>query len=245
MRDTDFDSFGQLLDAVCSLLSRGSYTPNATNSALFFRSLSEYSLDAVRAGFDAHVKDPQRGRFVPMPADMIAQIEGLVADDGRPGADEAWAVAIRAADENATVVWTEEIAKAWGIARAVFDAGDEVGARVAFREAYNRLTDEARRARRPAKWDASLGFEPSGRASAIQEAVAIGRLPAPDRYLLEGPATSDEPSPVLGELFALRERLVMRHDDGPSPDLEAKQDTQRLKDETAERVEAYRREHGE
>ena len=58
MREGDFDQFGEMLDAVCMLLSRGSYIPSAANSALWFRALSEYDLDAVRSAFDAHVKDP-------------------------------------------------------------------------------------------------------------------------------------------------------------------------------------------
>src|SRR5690606_3607081 len=34
-------------------------------------------------------------------------------DDGHPPANEAWAIAIRAADESATVVWTEQTRDGW------------------------------------------------------------------------------------------------------------------------------------
>lgn len=245
MREADFDQFGEMLDAVCSLLSRGAYVPSAANTALFFRALARYDLAQVRAGFDAHVTDPQRGRFVPVPADIIAQLDGLAADDGRPGADEAWAIALRAADESQTLVWTDEMAQAWGIARTVLNAGDEVGARVAFRDAYNRIVDAARRERTPVHWDASLGFDQSTRSDVIREAVALGRLPAPDVPLLEGPAATIEdlargaPQHARDALERLRERIAMRETE-ESPDAKAKRETDVLRQQAAKLVANYR-----
>lgn len=200
MRESDFDPFGELLDAVCSLLSRGNYVPNAANTALWFRALAAHELAVVRSAFDAHVKDPQRGRFVPTPADLIAQIEGLASNDGRPGPEEAWATALRARDEADTVVWTAEMAEAWAIARGVFEIGDEVGARMAFREAYNRITDDARRSHIPAAWSASLGFDPQRRERAISAAVMAGRLPQSE--LLSLPASADASLLALAESTA-------------------------------------------
>lgn len=191
MREPDFAEFSKLLDAVCSLLSRGTYVPNATNTALWFRSLQAHELAVVRAAFDAHVKDPQRGRFVPTPADLIAQIEGLASNDGRPGAEEAWALALHARDEADTVVWTAEMAEAWSVARSVFDLGDEVGARMAFREAYTRLVEDARRAHMPAAWSVSLGFDLERRALAITAAVRAGRLPQEELLALPAPARGE------------------------------------------------------
>lgn len=191
MREPDFTEFSKLLDAVCSLLSRGTYVPNATNTALWFRSLQAHELAVVRSAFEAHVKDPQRGRFVPMPADVIAQIEGLASNDGRPGAEEAWATALRARDEAETVVWTAEMADAWAVARSVFDLGDEVGARMAFREAYTRLVEEARRAHMPVAWSVSLGFDLERRALAITAAVHAGRLPQEELFALPAPSRGD------------------------------------------------------
>src|SRR5688572_10882814 len=98
MRDAEILRFTELLDATCSLRSRGTYKPNAQQAELFFRALSQYDMATVRAAFDAHVKDPVRGRFVPLPADIIAQIIGQTDADGRPGAEEAWATAVLARD---------------------------------------------------------------------------------------------------------------------------------------------------
>lgn len=191
MREADFAEFSALLDAVCSLLSRGAYVPNATNTALWFRALQAHDLATVRAAFDAHVKDPERGRFVPTPADVIAQIAGPARHDGRPGAEEAWAVALRAGDESDTVVWTAEMAEAWAIARGVWDAGDEVGARMAFREAYTRLVEDARRDLKPVVWTVSLGFDADKRVLAITAAVRAGRLPREELLALPAPARGD------------------------------------------------------
>lgn len=244
MRDCDLAAFSEMLDAVCSLLSRGSYTPNGVNTALWFRALAAYDIDTVRAGFDAHVKDPQRGRFVPTPADVIAQIDGHAAADGRPGAEEAWATALRASDEAQTVVWTDEIAQAWGIAKPVFDGGDEVGARMAFKEAYLRLVDEARRARVAPAWSASLGHDPQLRDCALTAAARGGLLPAPDRIALPAPEESMRrlagaaPPEVRERLLALRGRLTARADE-PSRDLLNKQRTADLKRDAAELVASH------
>jgi hypothetical protein len=218
MRDTDTAEFIAMLRDVFGMYPSAKQ-PSDGQLAMFFRAVSGYPLDVVRAAFDAHVRDPQRGRFPPLPADLIAQIDGAKADDGRPGADEAWAIAVRSHDENATVVWTEEITQAWGIAKAVMDLGDEVGARVAFRDAYNRITVEARRAGVPLRWVASLGLDPEGRAQALSHAEALGRmLPAPQTaLLLEGPKRDDDgmrkmlrnaPPEVRDRLLRLRDQLA-------------------------------------
>ena len=196
MDETDYPAFSGLLDAVCNMLSRGAYAPSPTNSALWFRALREYPLDVVSAAFDDHVRDPQRGRFVPTPADVIAQIQGQAEDDGRPGAEEAWAAAVVARDEAETVVWSSEMAGAWATASAVMAAGDEVGARMAFRQAYDRLVAEARRAGARPTWQASLGHDPDRRSLAIVAAVNAGQLPSAD--LLWLPAPRGQYTPLLG-----------------------------------------------
>lgn len=245
MRDTDTEAFVAMLSDVYGLYP--STRPlTAGQIAMFMRAVSAHAIEAIQAGFDAHVKDSQRGRFPPLPADVIAQIEGKAADDGRPGADEAWAIAVRSHDEAATIVWTEEIAHAWGIAKPVMHLGDEVGARVAFRDAYNRLVCEARRVGAPPTWNASLGHDPEGRTQAITQAAAVGRLAHGAVPAIEGPkrdpnalkpllASSSMPDEVRGRLMALRDKIAGRTEEAGLDFLE-KRRTEVLKAEADQRV---------
>lgn len=245
MRESDAGPFVALLSDVFGLYPSAKPLTEG-QVAMFFRAVAAHPLAAVQAALDAHVKDPQRGRFPPLPADVIAQIDGQAADDGRPGPEEAWATALQGRDEAASVVWTAETAQAWGVARTVLELGDDVGARMAFREAYARIIDAARRTRRPVEWLVSLGFDPEQRQVAIAAGVAAGKLPhtamvalpAPDgASMLVGDA-SGMPPHVRARLCALADRLRAQAD-APSWDAEAKADTERRKADAAERVARY------
>jgi hypothetical protein len=191
MRDEDFASFSELLDGTCGLLSRGTYRPSATNTALWFRALAAHDLDTVRAGFDAHVRDTERGRFVPTPADVLGQIERSKPRLAHPGGDEAWSLAIAGRSEFDTVVWTDQIRDAFEIARPVLDSGDEVGARMAFRGAYLRLVDAARADGAAPKWTVMIGFDAERRVKAIEAAVKAGRLPQSELLALPAPESGE------------------------------------------------------
>lgn len=95
-------------------------------------------------------------------------------DDGRPGPDEAWSLIPQ--DEMRSVVWTDEMSAAFGVALPLLIDGDRVAARFAFREAYVKLVGEARDQRRPASWTPSLGTDAQGREQALREAVEKGRI---------------------------------------------------------------------
>ncbi len=196
MKDYDVEPFILLLDEVMGLWPNAK-EPTAGQKTMFFRALADFTIFQVRSGFDAHVKDPTRGKFPPLPADIIAQIEARSVEDGRPGPEEAWAIARQASDENVTIVWTEEIAQAWGIALPVLNSGDDVGARMAFKEAYARILTEARRAARPTAWAATLGHDPAQREVAIAKAEAAGLLPKPEPMpnakQIDGPKQTGRP----------------------------------------------------
>lgn len=103
---------------------------------------------------------------------IAAVLERL--DDGRPGPEEAWAML--PTNEDQSVVWTEEMAKCFGIVGPLIAAGDKIAARMAFREAYQAEVAKARDARLPAKWTASLGHSVAGRESAVLDALGKGRI---------------------------------------------------------------------
>lgn len=104
-------------------------------------------------------------------ADILVRI-----DDGRPDADEAWEMMPKS--ELASVVWTDEMARAWGTALPLLNAGDAAGARDAFRETYAKAVLEARIRREPAHWTPSLGSDPAGREQVLLEALGKERLSA-------------------------------------------------------------------
>lgn len=102
-------------------------------------------------------------------ADIIGRI-----DDGRPGADEAWAMWPR--DEQTTAVITTETMEAMQHAQRLLDE-DRVAARMAFKDAYTKLVQRNRDARVPVEWQVSLGYDAASRADALIQAAKLGRIP--------------------------------------------------------------------
>ena len=101
-------------------------------------------------------------------ADFLTCLPGRMK---RLSADEAWALAMQAMNEDDTVVWTNEIARAWGVCREVMP--DKVAARMAFRDAYNRISDEGGKP----VIEVSRGTDSGLYKSRIESAVASGLLP--------------------------------------------------------------------
>ena len=107
---------------------------------------------------------------------LAAILQRIQAEDGRPGKDEAWAIAMTANDEYETVVLTDEIQLALAAAKPILDAGDKVGARMAFLSAYERLVSQAREDRKAVNWHVSVGFDANRRVEAITKAVQLQRI---------------------------------------------------------------------
>lgn len=125
-------------------------------------------------------------------------MDRLVSADGRPKSDEAWANALAALDESETVVWTHEAQQAFEVARPLLEINDKTGARMAFRDAYDRLCDQSRKNREPARWLASLGWDSERRAVVLESAVTAGRIGAEyARGLLPPPANPERTKALL------------------------------------------------
>lgn len=237
MFERDFEVFAALLDD-CSVLL-GKPNVNSRQAVLFFRTLAAHSIEDVTGAFEAHLRDPQRGRFFPAPADILAQLSKASESDGRPGPDEAWAIALRASDEAATVVWTAEISRAWGVCKPVLDGGDQVGARMAFRDAYNRIVQEARASREPISWSPTIGHDLSMRDETLTLAVEQGRLPraylpapvGPVAGLIELTGVRGMPESVRERLHEIRRQLCGLAPAVDSLDLRGKERTKSLQRE--------------
>lgn len=103
-------------------------------------------------------------------ADILERIPG-----GHPKAEEAWALVSRVMrDERASIVWTEEMAEAYGVACRL--EGDMVAARMAFKETYTNAVNRSRTEKPQPVWKMSLGYDPHGRQSAVEEAVSRGLI---------------------------------------------------------------------
>lgn len=170
MRDDDKKQFAQIVRT--TMLVCGGEAPEADVLRVWWAALAGHEIADVSAAFSQYAT---RGKFAPKPADIL-EILDRIKPDGRPGADEAWAMIPR--DEYTSAVMTTEMAEALGIAQPLLDEGDQVAARMAFKEAYTRLVDEAKRNGKAPAWFPSLGHDPRGRESVLTEAVRLGRLPA-------------------------------------------------------------------
>jgi hypothetical protein len=133
---------------------------------LLLQDLSKFDEQSVLAAL-SKCRRELKGRLTL--AEVITRI-----DDGRPGAEEAWAMLPR--DEEASVVWTQEMIDAWAIVRSMIAEGEMVPARMAFKEAYLRLVAEARDSGVKVKWIPSLGHNREERVEVVRRAVEAGRL---------------------------------------------------------------------
>jgi hypothetical protein len=176
MHNEDLPQFAKLLADVFA--GYGKSLTDAKEIGLWFKQLSPFPPATIRKAFEAYRME--RPDFAPVPNGIVARCKLL---DGRPDENEAWAVAITSQDERETVVWTSEMAEAFGLARPLLDAGDEIGARMAFKDAYKRLVDDARATNKPVQWSVSAGWDASRRQIAIEKATVAGLLTGPQPHL--------------------------------------------------------------
>ena len=183
---------------------------------------------------------------------VAAILKHAQAADGHPGKDEAWAIALSASDESETVVMTAEIRQAMATSGPVLEAGDKVGARMAFMSAYERLVAAARASALPAIWEVSLGYDPARRVIAIESAVRSKLItqeagakhlahlriapPTEDGHAIAGlltgevrPKASSKTRVKLAEVRCILEAA------------KAKKDRERAKDDQRRRIETYLR----
>jgi hypothetical protein len=100
-----------------------------------------------------------------------------LAVDGRPGPEEAWARMPKGEHmEDDSVVWCEEERIAYGACRSLLADGDQIGARMAFKERYQKELAEARSEGRPVQWTMSVGYDVDRRLTTLATAVQEKRM---------------------------------------------------------------------
>jgi hypothetical protein len=116
------------------------------------------------------------------PVAFIRRMAGVDAPaDGRPGPEEAWARMPKGERvEEDSIVWCEEERTAYGACRGLLLNGDQIGARMTFKERYEKELAEARRQGRPARWTVSMGYDIEHRLTTLSTAVQEGRMSLED-----------------------------------------------------------------
>ena len=131
MIDADKDRFSETLGGIAGFY--GVDLPIASTE-IYWSALLEYGIRDIREAIAAHIKDPEQGRFMPKPADIIRHLPA--GQSTVMGADAAWEIAMQLCigNEDATVIAPAAILTAFP--HALWRAGDQVGARWAFKDKF-------------------------------------------------------------------------------------------------------------
>lgn len=153
--------------------------------------LSGYDFAAVANTLNRCRKE-QTGRLT-----LKGILDLLAPAGGWLTANEAWSLALPAADERNTVVWTSEASKAWSVALPLLEVGDKVGARMAFIAAYERHVSTAKSEGKQPVHEVSAGWDAAGRDLAIQQAQIAGLLPPPAPVAALPPPTKEQQAALV------------------------------------------------
>lgn len=171
MREEDLDEFKKSIDYLAELTNK--QRPSAQYIAACFRFLEKCSIIEVKKAFREHVEDPKSGAHFPSASEILSRIN--LSKNNMPTYSEAWGIALRALDHQASVVWTEEIESSLYAARPILDAGDVIGARLAFRDAYERLVSDAVKKNKQIAWKIKVGSDHAKMKEEIMKAKLLGR----------------------------------------------------------------------
>ncbi|MEY2341489.1 hypothetical protein AB4090_05180 [Acidithiobacillus sp. IBUN Pt1247-S3] len=147
--------------------------------------MSRLSFNAAIEALEAHPASPH-GRFPPKPIDLIEIVEALNGGGKKdqeellkqriaafPTPDMAWSYAQRAFNEEDSILWTDEIRRAYGEVRHM---DDRIAQRRAFLDFYTAAVRQSALSGRMPRWDVSLGWDRSLQRERLREALQGGLL---------------------------------------------------------------------
>lgn len=211
----------ELSMAICATAETLGQVLSAPAAKLMAEDLAEHPMDVIANALWSCRRE-LTGKLT-----LAAILQRVQAADGRPGKDEAWAIAVTTNDEYETVVLTDEIQLALAAAKPILDAGDKIGARMAFIGAYERFVAQSREDAKPVNWHVSVGFDAGRRIQAVTKAMELKRIPREhgQKYLADlsvEPITEDgraiaglltgsvtQPAPVLRKKLELVKNSMM------------------------------------
>lgn len=148
----------------------------AERQAIYAEALSDIGQDQLRVAF----RRARLGlRWFPKIAELreLAGVVSSASNDGRPGPEEAWARMPKGEHmEDDSIVWCEEERVAYAACRSLLLEGDLIGARMAFKERYERELAAARSLGTPVRWTVSAGYDVENRLITLASAVEEGRI---------------------------------------------------------------------
>ena len=158
---------------------------------IFWSMMQTYPLAEVDNAFHRFMT---RGKFFPRPAEILELMPSANANKHIPE-NEAWAMCLKLTSELDSVVITTQMRDAWHIASKVLAFGDKVGARMAFKDAYERLTTTDGQI----VWELMRGDDKAQLALVAAEAIKQGKLsPAYAKHALPPVDTSNDTNLLEG-----------------------------------------------
>lgn len=150
--------------------------PSTERLLVYADDLRDIPQDRLARAFQRARKEYEYPKLPPIA--FIRRMAGADAlNDGRPGPEEAWARMPKGerAEED-SIVWCEEERAAYNACRSLLLSGDQIGARMAFKERYEKELAEARSRQRPVQWIMSSGFNIEQRLATLAAAVQEKRM---------------------------------------------------------------------
>lgn len=230
MTDWEQEEVLRMLAATAEMMG-GELKPGT--ALIMLGDLSSHSFEAVMMAL-TRCRQEHSGRLtLKMIMDLLAPAGGWLT------ANEAWSLALPAADERNTVVWTSEASKAWSVALPLLEVGDKVGARMAFIAAYERHVSTAKSEGKQPVHEVSAGWDAAGRDLAIQQAQIAGLLPPPAPVSALPPPTKEQQAALVdnrAKVQAGLQALASKMRAANEPDRIARE---RERSERMERANAY------
>ncbi len=156
----------EIAKAIALLTTEYDLTPFSEDRVdMWMSALQKFPAGSVRRATEDFIKS---SKFKPQLADIVERCAAQIAGNWL-GADEAWAMMPKSEADSSLM--TNEIAQAMAAATPLLEAGDRIAARMAFRDAYNRLTEQAKIEGRQPVYFASFGTETQGRLQMLANAV--------------------------------------------------------------------------
>lgn len=149
---------------------------NEERLEIYAEHLSDLQKEQLERAFWRAVNDLN---FFPKIAELREFAGALPSNrsDGRPGPEEAWARMPKGERmEDESIVWCEEERVAYGTCRGLLLDRDLIGARMAFKERYEREVLEARSQGKPVRWTMSAGYDIEHRLTTLAAAIQEKRI---------------------------------------------------------------------